>query len=155
MWANCIFNRNSRFALKLNSKFRFKRIEHKRKHKKIKTKEKGKENSPWLPSGPPEKQSIAQPSRIALVHTTLPWRLGPTGHSLAVRGVAPVCLTRGANMSGPSSTTEPTFVGTMSTEPACAGSPGEPRQSCPQTPWSLFDGPRDLLKPQTNPSPRC
>jgi hypothetical protein len=32
---------NLKFALKLNSKFRFKRIKHKRKQKKIKTKEKG------------------------------------------------------------------------------------------------------------------
>jgi hypothetical protein len=50
-------------------------------------------------------------------------------------------------MSGLSSTTEPIFAGTMSTEAACAGSPGEPRQSCPRTPWSLFDGPHDLLAP--------
>jgi hypothetical protein len=67
-------------------------------------------------------------------------------HSLCT-GLAHVCLTRGANMSGPSSTTEPTFAGTMSTEPACAGSPGKPRQSCPRTLWSLFDGPRGLLAP--------
>jgi hypothetical protein len=84
-----ILNKKYRIVPKLNSRFRFKRIEHKIKHKKNNKNKRKKGKRTHLDSLPAYQKNSPPLGpvgvRLRLVHTAPPWRLGPTGHALALR----------------------------------------------------------------------